>query len=649
HPIFTLSFLCVAVAVVTTFAPPPVGVNTGRDPECVGHEGSLAVCICPRSTVCAKNLSSVVFLVLARASAYFDYPLYVALFLSKAHNLHEFLQRTYVSEFVNFKDLHHLHTLAGTVVAFEVIWHSFFHLLRWSLSGDIYLLWQHVTGQSGLIALALTPLITAPMMSQGLRKVCSFEWRKLLHYLSVVWGLVICFHAPTQHIGMIMGSALGVYLADYIYGFFAKLHYIPTLNMRRLAGAVAVQFENPDPSFGRGGYVYICLPWVSKYQFHAFSLVKLTESPGHSSVCMAAVGDWTKAVHMSLKRPSSRPAWIYGPFPSPFGAASNFDNLICVASGIGITPALSIVTSWSQTRRVNLIWMCRDPDLIEHYLHNIYDDDAWSFIFYTGKRELNFDDTSIKLLKQRPSIKIMQGRPNEHTNTDLEDLVCAIIDNISNDEGLPGVLPAELLNRSEEFMHKIFNSSPMARFLTHLETMLATYSPSELYDQAVEPSRGISHHHYDGDELSAVEMGVCNRHGITFAGFVNLFFSHGFDVPKKEQLKEHFSSVDLNGDGVIDRNEFASLCFSISHHKPQTQIPAHSPTFRRPIPQKGCVFGSTRRPHQRDHKKSVQDMAPEVKDTWQMMYCGGSKPVLTKLKKIRDKHRIKLEVESFDW
>lgn len=83
HPIFTLSFLCVAVAVVTTFAPPPVGVNTGRDPECVGHEGSLAVCICPRSTVCAKNLSSVVFLVLARASAYFDYPLYVALFFVK--------------------------------------------------------------------------------------------------------------------------------------------------------------------------------------------------------------------------------------------------------------------------------------------------------------------------------------------------------------------------------------------------------------------------------------------------------------------------------------------------------------------------------------------------------------------------------------
>ena len=318
------------------------------------------------------------FLVFARASAYFDYPLYVALFLSKAHNLHEFLQRTFISEFVNLKDLHHVHTLAGMVVAFEVMWHSFWHLLRWGLSGNIHLLWEHVTGQSGLIAMTLTPFITVPMMSQRMRKLYAFEWRKSLHYLSVVWGLAICFHAPTQHIGIIMGTAVGVYLTDYAYGFFVRLHYLPTLKMRRLTSAVDVQFENPTSSFERGGYVYICLPWVSRLQFHAFSLVQLTESPGHSSLCMAAVGDWTKAVHASLKRPSSRPAWIYGPFPSPFGAASNFDNLICVASGIGITPALSTMTSWSQTRRVNLIWMCRDPDLIEHYLHNIYDDDAWS-------------------------------------------------------------------------------------------------------------------------------------------------------------------------------------------------------------------------------------------------------------------------------
>ena len=256
HPIFILSFLCLGIALVTTFAPPPVGVNNGRGgSECADHDGVMAVCICPRITVCAKKWYSVMFLVFARASAYFDYPLYVALFLSKAHKLHEFLQRT--------------------------------------------------------------------------------------------------------------------------------------------------------------------------------------------------------------------------------------------------------MTSWSQTRRVNLIWMCRDPDFIEHYLHNIYDDDAWSFIFYTGKRDLNFDEEGIKFLKQTPNIILMQGRP------DLEEIICCIIDNISNDIGIRG-LPAGLLQRSGEYMRKIFHSSPMARFLTHLETMLATYSQRELYNQAVDLSFGVFDH-----ESSSSDMGVRNKHGIT--------------------------------------------------------------------------------------------------------------------------------------
>ena len=112
-----------------------------------------------------------------------------------------------------------------------------------------------------MIALAMTPLITVPMMFQHMRKCIAFEWRKTLHYLSVIWALALCWHAPTQHIGFIMGSAVGIYLADYLYGLLTKITYVPTLRMRRLASAVEVEFENPNASFESGGYIYICLPW----------------------------------------------------------------------------------------------------------------------------------------------------------------------------------------------------------------------------------------------------------------------------------------------------------------------------------------------------------------------------------------------------
>jgi hypothetical protein len=54
-----------------------------------------------------------------------------------------------------------------------------------------------------------------------------------------------------------------------------------------------------------------------------------------------------------------RPVWVQGPFPSPYSKAIDFDNLILVASGIGITPAMAVLEHHRE-RRVNLIWIVRE-------------------------------------------------------------------------------------------------------------------------------------------------------------------------------------------------------------------------------------------------------------------------------------------------
>jgi hypothetical protein len=54
-----------------------------------------------------------------------------------------------------------------------------------------------------------------------------------------------------------------------------------------------------------------------------------------------------------------------GPFASPYSTAMDYDSLVLVASGIGITPALAIIASHKHSRRVNLIWSCRDAALVE--------------------------------------------------------------------------------------------------------------------------------------------------------------------------------------------------------------------------------------------------------------------------------------------
>ena len=73
-----------------------------------------------------------IFLTLARCSAFFDYPLYVLLFLSKTRNLNNYLQKSMLRCWINFSDLHRVHTMFGIVVAYESTSHSFFHILRWA-------------------------------------------------------------------------------------------------------------------------------------------------------------------------------------------------------------------------------------------------------------------------------------------------------------------------------------------------------------------------------------------------------------------------------------------------------------------------------------------------------------------------------------
>lgn len=651
-----------------TFAHKPFGLNAGKGAaECSGPEfdANLPVCICPRETVCVKRLHDLIFLVFARASAYFDYPLYVMAFVSKAHNLQGALQRSYLSEFLPVDDLHYLHVFAGTVIGVEVLWHSLWHLIRWGCDGDLSLLWRHQTGLTGLVAFVVTPLIVWPMRVPALRKRLSYELRKWLHYLSVVWGLAACAHAPKRNIIIIMGSAVGIYLLDWLYGFVFRIHHMSTLSFTRLGSAIEVAWQNP-PGFNSddGGYVYLCLPWISRTEWHAFSLVAHPTMPNRSAVCIAVVGDWTRKLHAALSKPCARPGWVYGPFPSPFSTAKCYDNLIAVASGIGVTPSISALVTLSKSRRVNLVWMCRDPDLVEFYLSNVtFDDDAWTFIFYTGKRSLVLSRPA------NPRVVVIEGRPK------LPQLLEAIIEDVVS--GLP--MPEELVERASKTAERVFGKSPEERFCDALKRAKTTYTTEELFKIAVDasfevpidmPSRSTK-------PTSSMSGGAvrpshdCTTRqtwpswqrsgvkGVTLAGFRKMVQT----VCKVDggltevQLKEHFATVDQDGSGFIDEDEFGQM-LTIMEAKTANMTADSSEKKQKAwsgqhlgdgVARHSCYeFGS--RPSIADHRQNVEYFNNvKLYDDWQIMYCGGSKPVIAQLRQFAERQKVSLKVESFDW
>ena len=140
HGVFVISLIGAIACIVTLWAPHPIGVRipsamVAHTPWSDGCQG-LDSCICPRETICADDLSSMIFLTIARVSVWFDYPLYMLLFLSKARNLNNCLQKTMLKCWVNFSDSHKVHVLFGTIVGIESISHAFFHLLRWARRKD---------------------------------------------------------------------------------------------------------------------------------------------------------------------------------------------------------------------------------------------------------------------------------------------------------------------------------------------------------------------------------------------------------------------------------------------------------------------------------------------------------------------------------
>jgi len=566
------------------------------------------ILFCPRETVCAGSWRSVIFLLLSRGSAYFDYPLHMALFLSKAQNLHALLDKTLLREILPLGEMHELHTLAGKVVGIEVLSHSLWHIIRWGLDGDIMLLTSHSTGITGLISLSCMPFVVGPMVLHCLKRRLSFELRKALHYLSILWGVSICFHAPKAYIAYLIGIPLVIYFADCLFGFFMSVHHVRTLEMTRLgASDVEISWENPRGFNHNGsGKVYVCLPWISLWEWHAFSIMSHATSPGSSTVCMAVVGDWTVEVFKALRKPSVRHAWLYGPFPSVFSKVTAYDNIIAIASGIGITPAISAVVNFRGSRKVSVIWAVRDPDLLEHYVKILeFDDDAWTFIFYTGSRLLALEPN---LLRRNRRVRIFSGRPA------LEDICLAIMDNVESSIDLP----EDIWNNTVQ-MHKSISTCSSPMLITKaLERVSETYSESDLFRWACEARA-------EGETDSDLQLNKVSLSG--FKQFVKLISC--IDDDRAEQTVERlFHTADANGDGFLDESEFLNLFGEVGCSRP-SQVPRASLS---------SLCSQTR-------SRALQRRLA----TWVNLYCGHNKSIIESLRRFSKMQDVALEIENNDW
>eukprot|EP00873_Tetraselmis_striata_P033036 jgi/Tetstr1/453300/TSEL_040292.t1 len=434
--------LCGVFGLVVSFSPPPLGLldtstHTIIDPlhPTYTERGLITTPTGDLRPVVARTALELASLAVSRASAFSIFPVLVFVFFSKCKALGAALDRTPIGMFT-FNDCHAVHAYCGQYIAFDVWLHMSFHLVRWGSGGLLSLLWTTTCGATGLVAVACVALIAFPMMYFRNLK---YERRKLLHFLFVPMAVALCYHVPTSafpnggYLPYVMGSCVCLYVLDSLNVLICMTEKVPTTTFHVLSSGVqitmdvSIDFQRRSATM-QGGYANVCLPWVDRTQWHAFSLYEVPTEPSKRQMFMLKTGDWTTAVHTALQRNTVRPAWIQGPFSSPFNSAIMYDNQILVATGIGITPALSVISNQKASRRVNLIWVVRDPAMLEFYLERReLDEDAWNLIYYTGKEPLNPAVTT----DMRPNTMILHRRPNLHV------AIPNIVYGIESGAGLP--------------------------------------------------------------------------------------------------------------------------------------------------------------------------------------------------------------------
>ena len=288
---------------------------------------------------------------------------------------------------MNLYGLHELHVQFGYELAALTACHAAAHVVRYALHDPGLLLCPASRGGavtlSGYVAATLMLLVVASLGWNWLKRRVGFEPRKAVHMLAAPLLLALCFHHP--RLLATCAFLLVAYGLDWAYSNLFKTHRVDAPQLFPIGNGTLVEFRLPTGFQCRSGqYVFVCAPYISKYEWHAFSTIPITHIDGSvgCSFYAQACGDWTNALLAAAHRNVRRPLWINGAYPSPFDTSVKFDYLFLVCTGIGITPGISVVSQYCHSKVIVLVWVCRSQELIDLYRSELQV--VQSKVFHTG-------------------------------------------------------------------------------------------------------------------------------------------------------------------------------------------------------------------------------------------------------------------------
>ncbi|KAK3747552.1 hypothetical protein QZH41_004812 [Actinostola sp. cb2023] len=239
-------------------------------------------------------------------------------------------------------------------------WHGWVSQ-EWDVSGLV------LTGTMGLLCLISLWFVRRKFFEAFLR----LHWVLFLVVIGAAfWHEAggIAFGAGLWALDIVLRALIAIYN-------YSKRRQV--LAVRLPSNVVRLTFLKEDFKYKAGQYCFICVPGVTPFEWHPFSM---SSSPHENkvSIHIRVLGDWTKSLYDYVT--STRVIDVY--FDGPYGApcldidGSRYKHIMFVSGGIGITPMQSICNNNilyqgrrdREVKKVMFVWSVRDLYMVSSVL-----------------------------------------------------------------------------------------------------------------------------------------------------------------------------------------------------------------------------------------------------------------------------------------
>jgi NADPH oxidase len=180
---------------------------------------------------------------------------------------------------------------------------------------------------------------------------------------------------------------LGLYIIERIIREVrAHQNTYITKIVRHPSDTYEIQFKKPAFKYVTGQYIFINCPSVRRFEWHPFTLTSCPYED-YISVHIRILGDWTEGLGKAIgyydkdgQEPPSKemPRFLVdGPYGTPSQEVFDYENVVLVGAGIGVTPFASILKAmWfrhhdpdckQKIKRIDFFWVCRSTKSFEWF------------------------------------------------------------------------------------------------------------------------------------------------------------------------------------------------------------------------------------------------------------------------------------------